>query len=252
MADETSSLTYLEKWEKIKDFAENTIIHTIESGLPFDDDYVIHFQKHYDLMFEMLKTTYNPRMIIKRKNVDEDMKDADEETMREEDSDVEFDDDDDELDDDDTKESEYSNETMPSDEFQKMLSRQLKNLYRGYKIIIEDYLDYVLTHFKEVEQKSENDFLKVWYQRWDKFKAVLEKVCELFLMLDAAYVVERRILSKNKKFSTTQKGYKLFKKNVFTPFSSKARDIILLQIQREREGESIDSETLKNAINVCL
>ena len=250
------SNTYLENWEKVKRFVEDTIIYNVENGLEFDPHrYPDEFLKHYDMLFVMLKTKYyNKSLTIKRNTTgDDDMKGNDDVKDNDgysyKDDDVEDDDDDDEeLND----EKDDNADDMPRNEVNKLISKHIKNFYRGYKIVMEDYLGYVLSQFHEVEQKSDTDFLKVWSQRWDKFTQVLTHVCNVFKMIDSAYIVEYKLISKNPTFSTTQQGYKMYKRMVFDKFYERARQLILEQVRDEREGKSIDTETLKGAIDVFV
>ncbi len=91
------------------------------------------------------------------------------------------------------------------------------------------------------------EFLREWVKRWRNARFAVSGMRRMFMYLDRFHVPNSEEL-----LTTKEHGFALFRDSIFAHFKDDARKAILGFIARERDGESVDRELLKQSIAVFV
>ena len=100
---------------------------------------------------------------------------------------------------------------------------------------------------KSASQQPGVSFLREWVKRWRCNKWAVDGMQRMFMYLDRFHVPNSEDL-----LTTSEQGYHLFRKEVFSHYKEIARGCILECIRKERDGEEQDRDLLRESIGVCL
>ncbi|VVA89806.1 unnamed protein product [Arabis nemorensis] len=119
-----------------------------------------------------------------------------------------------------------------------------EQLYDRYRQVIEDYAKQ--TVLVSLNEKHDEYMLKELAQRWSNHKVMVRWLCRIFFYIDRYFIARRSLPPLN------EVGMSCFRDLVYCELRSKAKDAMLALIHRDREGEQIDREILKNALAVYV
>ena len=100
---------------------------------------------------------------------------------------------------------------------------------------------------KSASQQPGLSFLREWVKRWRCNKWAVDGMQKMFMYLDRFHVPNSEDL-----LTTSEQGYHLFRKKVFSHYKEIARGCILEYIRKARDGEEEDRDLLRESIGVCL
>ncbi|XP_010414616.1 PREDICTED: putative cullin-like protein 2 [Camelina sativa] len=115
-------------------------------------------------------------------------------------------------------------------------------LYEKYCEVIEDYA--IQTVLPSLREKHGEDMLRELVRRWKNHKILLHGLTWVFGYLDRYFIPRRRIPS------LSEVGLTCFHDLVYREMQSTATEVVLALIHKEREGEQIDKEQVKNVLEV--
>ncbi|KAF5182309.1 Cullin-1 [Thalictrum thalictroides] len=119
-----------------------------------------------------------------------------------------------------------------------------EELYKRYKKVFENYI--CKTVLPSLEDKHEEFMLIDLIKRWENHKLMVRWLSRFFHYLDRYFIAK-------KCFPTLKAtGYNCFRDLVYENIKVKAKDAILVLIDKEREGGQIDRALLKNAVDIFV
>ncbi|KAL5561527.1 hypothetical protein UlMin_031274 [Ulmus minor] len=119
-----------------------------------------------------------------------------------------------------------------------------QQLYDKYS---EAFADYITTMVMPCLREKHDEFmLRELVQRWSNHKVMVRWLSRFFYYLDR-YFIARRSLPPLKEVGLTS-----FRTLVYEEVKAKARDAVIVLIDKEREGEQIDRALLKNVIDIFV
>jgi len=119
-----------------------------------------------------------------------------------------------------------------------------EHLYNNYCEAVKDYLSgRILPRIKE---KHDEYMLRELVRRWDNHKLMIRFLSHVFKYLDRFYV-KRLSLPE-----LSEVGSQSFHEIVFNAVKREVRAAILALIQREREGEMIDTKLVKDVVGIFV
>jgi len=118
-----------------------------------------------------------------------------------------------------------------------------EKLYTRYENAVSDYLEKDIR--PSILSKTGDDILKEFAKQWGNFCIMLNWMRNMFFHLDNSHV-------KNQENTPTlvSCALKCFKAVVYEKTKSTVLQALFLIINRERDGESIDREVVRNCVNV--
>uniref|UniRef100_A0A2P2KIJ1 Cullin-1 n=3 Tax=Rhizophora mucronata TaxID=61149 RepID=A0A2P2KIJ1_RHIMU len=120
-------------------------------------------------------------------------------------------------------------------------SQQLYDKYREY---FEEYINSSI--LPSIREKHDELILRELVRRWSNHKIMVRWLSRFFNYLDRYFVTRRSLPSLN------EVGWTCFRDLVYTDINGKARDSVIVLIDKEREGEQIDRAVLKNVLDVFV
>ncbi|KAK8611861.1 hypothetical protein V6N13_131899 [Hibiscus sabdariffa] len=119
-----------------------------------------------------------------------------------------------------------------------------EQLYNKYKETLEEYI--TSTVLPSLREKHDKFMLKELVQRWLNHKLMVKWLVRFFHYLDR-YFINRRSLP-----ALNVVGLTCFLDLVYEEMHSKVKDVVLVLIDQEREGEQIDRTLLKNSVAIFV
>lgn len=125
---------------------------------------------------------------------------------------------------------------------QKTPNDHSKNLYTRYQQIFDDYIrSSVLPALKDTHDEF---FLRKFVHCWKNHKLMVKWMKKIFNYLDRYYVVRYNLVDLH------AVGVDAFKSIVYEEFKVKAREAVLAQMEKDREGEIVDTDLLRDTLAI--
>jgi len=123
-----------------------------------------------------------------------------------------------------------------------------EEMYKRYTHAILNYLlEKVRPSFNAAVNSYDIAFLREWTTRWKNQKLIVKGLSKLFMYLDRFYTPNTDGI-----LALKEKGFMLYKENIFDQFSPTARRSILNSIEKERHSEEQDRDLLRDAVAVFV
>ncbi|KAF5207070.1 cullin-1-like [Thalictrum thalictroides] len=123
-------------------------------------------------------------------------------------------------------------------------SEPSQKFYDKYKETFQEYItSKVLPSLRE---KKDEEFVREIVKRWSNHKVMVRWLSRFFHYLDRYY------LDREKLPSTEEVGFMTFFDMVYLGMKDQLRLELISMINREREGEKIDQNLLKNALDIYV
>ncbi|KAL9860492.1 Cullin-like protein 3 [Arabidopsis thaliana] len=119
-----------------------------------------------------------------------------------------------------------------------------QQLYDKYRELIENYA--IQTVLPSLREKHDECMLRELAKRWNAHKLLVRLFSRRLVYLDDSF------LSKKGLPSLREVGLNCFRDQVYREMQSMAAEAILALIHKEREGEQIDRELVRNVIDVFV
>ena len=119
-----------------------------------------------------------------------------------------------------------------------------EHLYNNYCDAVKDYL--AARILPRIKEKHDEYMLRELVRRWDNHKLMIRFLSHVFKYLDRFYV-KRLSLPE-----LADVGSQSFHEIVFNAVKREVRTAILALIQREREGEMIDTKLVKDVVGIFV
>tara|TARA_B110001452_G_C15227376_1_gene425335 strand:- start:1697 stop:2398 length:702 start_codon:yes stop_codon:yes gene_type:complete len=119
-----------------------------------------------------------------------------------------------------------------------------EHLYNNYCEAVKDYLSSRI--LPRIKEKHDEYMLRELVRRWDNHKLMIRFLSHVFKYLDRFYV-KRLSLPE-----LADVGSQNFHEIVFNAVKREVRTAILALIQREREGEMIDTKLVKDVVGIFV
>jgi cullin 1 len=119
-----------------------------------------------------------------------------------------------------------------------------EHLYNNYCEAVKDYLQSRI--LPRIKEKHDEYMLRELVRRWDNHKLMIRFLSHVFKYLDRFYV-KRLSLPE-----LADVGSQSFHEIVFNAVKREVRTAILALIQREREGEMIDTKLVKDVVGIFV
>ncbi|XP_023643736.1 putative cullin-like protein 2 [Capsella rubella] len=119
-----------------------------------------------------------------------------------------------------------------------------QQLYEKYRQVIEDYT--IQTVLPSLREKHGNDMLEELIKRWNNHKIMVKWLERFFYYLDRYFVPQQALPT------LREVGLTCFRDLVYREMHSTAKEAVLALIHKEREGEHIDRELVKNVLDIFV
>ncbi|CAH8388345.1 unnamed protein product [Eruca vesicaria subsp. sativa] len=119
-----------------------------------------------------------------------------------------------------------------------------QRLYHKYHDILEHYAN--KTVLPCIQQKHDEYLLRELSRRWDHYRVFVKWLSHFFHYLQRFYISLRNSPS------LLDVAMKSFRDLVYLEIHSKAKDVVIALIHKEREGEQIDRALLKNVLEIFI
>ncbi|CAI0413509.1 unnamed protein product [Linum tenue] len=119
-----------------------------------------------------------------------------------------------------------------------------QQLYDKYKDSFEEYIS--STVLPAIREKHDEFMLRELVKRWANHKLMVRWLSRFFHYLDRYFIARRSLPALN------EVGLTCFRSLVYTEISGKARNAVIVLIDKEREGEQIDKALLKNVLDIFV
>ncbi|KAH0905459.1 hypothetical protein HID58_037286 [Brassica napus] len=119
-----------------------------------------------------------------------------------------------------------------------------QRLYNKYRDIVEHYAK--KTVLPSIQQKHDEYLLRELSRRWGHYKVFVKWLSHFFNYL------ERFFISQRNQPPLLEVAMKSFRDRVYLEVQVSAKDVVIALIHKEREGEQIDRELLKNVLDVFV
>ncbi|MCL7032907.1 hypothetical protein MKW94_008505 [Papaver nudicaule] len=120
-----------------------------------------------------------------------------------------------------------------------------KVLYSRYENVYKNYLESKV--LPAIQEKNDDvSMLQELVKRWANHKVMVTKLARYFNYLDRYHI------PRNKLPSLKDVGFDCFRKIVYEKMNVKARDAVIVLINREREGNEIDKGLVKDVLEVFV
>ncbi|CAL9238164.1 unnamed protein product [Arabidopsis halleri] len=120
-----------------------------------------------------------------------------------------------------------------------------QQLYDKYREVIEDYT--MQTVLPSLREKHDEYMLRELVKRWNNHKLMVRQLAIIFRYLDRYFFPRKRINS-----SLREVGLIYFHDLIYHEMHSPATQAVIALIHKEREGEQIDRELVRNVIDVFI
>ncbi|XP_020890311.1 putative cullin-like protein 2 [Arabidopsis lyrata subsp. lyrata] len=117
-------------------------------------------------------------------------------------------------------------------------------IYDKYREMIEDYV--TQTVLPSLREKHDEYMLRELVKRWDNHKVLVRWFIRFFNYIDRYYVIRRKVQS------LREVGLTCFNNLVYREMQSTATEAVIALFHKEREGEQIDRELVKNVLDVYV
>eukprot|EP00884_Botryococcus_braunii_P010588 jgi/Botrbrau1/19530/Bobra.0035s0026.1 len=137
-------------------------------------------------------------------------------------------------------------------------SEQLYNRYR------DAFSYYIVEKVLPALKEHRDEFLlKELHKRWDNHKVMVRWLSRFFTYLDRAFVykfdnalarsaLSRYYIARHSLSSLQDVGLLRFRDEVYMELKGRAKDAVLMAIEKERDGEQIDRVLLKNVLAIFI
>ncbi|PON96622.1 Cullin, N-terminal [Trema orientale] len=119
-----------------------------------------------------------------------------------------------------------------------------QQLYDKYREAFEEYI--TSTVLPSLREKHDEFMLRELVKRWANHKVMVRWLSRFFFYLDRYFIARRSLPALN------EVGLTCFRDLVYREVNAKARDAVIVLIDKEREGEQIDRALLKNVIDIFV
>nr|VDD16724.1 unnamed protein product [Brassica rapa] len=119
-----------------------------------------------------------------------------------------------------------------------------QRLYNKYRDIVEHYAK--KTVLPSIQQKHDEYLLRELSRRWGHYKVFVKWLSHFFNYLERFFIPQRN------HSSLLEVAMKSFRDRVYLEVQVNAKDVVIALIHKEREGEQIDRELLKNVLDVFV
>lgn len=121
-----------------------------------------------------------------------------------------------------------------------------KELYDRYESVIKNYLQSKALPAIQEKQHDYVSMLRGYVKRWENHKVTVSWLSHIFSYLD------RFFIHQNSLSSLEDVGIGCFRKVVYAAMKVEVKDVVILLINKEREGDEIDRTLLKDVIQVFV
>ncbi|KAI3992507.1 hypothetical protein MKX01_022598 [Papaver californicum] len=120
-----------------------------------------------------------------------------------------------------------------------------KNLYERYEGVFNDYLSCKV--LPAIQEKHDDaSMLQEFVKRWANHKVMVSKLSRFFSIVDRYYIPRRKLPS------LKDVGFGCFREIVYEKMKVKVKDVVILLINREREGNEINRSLVKDVLEVFV
>ncbi|XP_002888178.2 cullin-like protein 3 [Arabidopsis lyrata subsp. lyrata] len=119
-----------------------------------------------------------------------------------------------------------------------------QQLYDKYREVIENYT--IQTVLPSLREKHDECMLRELAKRWNNHKFLVRLFSRFLLYIDSSFVSKRGLPS------LREVGLNCFHDLVYREMQSMATEAVIALIHKEREGEQIDRELVRNVIDVFI
>ncbi|XP_043812013.1 cullin-1 isoform X2 [Manihot esculenta] len=119
-----------------------------------------------------------------------------------------------------------------------------QQLYDKYREAFEEYIN--STVLPCIREKHDEFMLRELVKRWSNHKLMVRWLSRFFHYLDRYFIARRSLPALN------EVGLTCFRDLVYGEVNGKARDAVIVLIDKEREGEQIDRALLKNVLDIFV
>ncbi|GLT32633.1 hypothetical protein SLA2020_072860 [Shorea laevis] len=119
-----------------------------------------------------------------------------------------------------------------------------EQLYDKYWEAFEEYI--TSTVLPSLREKHDEFMLSELVKRWSNHKVMVRWLSRIFLYLDRHFIPRKSLPTLN------EVGLTCFRDLVYNEINGKVRDAVITLINKEREGEQIDRELLKNVLGIFV
>ncbi|GLT42501.1 hypothetical protein SLA2020_164970 [Shorea laevis] len=117
-----------------------------------------------------------------------------------------------------------------------------QQLYDKYQEAFKEYI--TLTVLPSLREKHDEFMLRELVKRWSNHKVMVRFLSRFFHYLDRYFIAQRSLPALN------EVGLTCFRDLVYNEINGKVRGAVITLIDKEREGEQIDRELLKNVLDI--
>eukprot|EP00257_Ricinus_communis_P016852 XP_015575146.1 cullin-1 [Ricinus communis] len=119
-----------------------------------------------------------------------------------------------------------------------------QQLYEKYREAFEEYINSIV--LPSIREKHDEFMLRELVKRWSNHKIMVRWLSRFFHYLDRYFIARRSLPPLN------EVGLACFRDLVYQEVCVKARDAVVVLIDKEREGEQIDRALLKNVLDIFV
>ncbi|XP_057994527.1 cullin-1 isoform X3 [Hevea brasiliensis] len=119
-----------------------------------------------------------------------------------------------------------------------------QQLYDKYRESFEDYINSMV--LPSIREKHDEFMLRELVKRWSNHKLMVRWLSRFFHYLDRYFIARKSLPPLN------EVGLTCFRDLVYQEVYEKARDAVIVLIDKEREGEQIDRVLLKNVLDIFV
>ncbi|KDP42559.1 hypothetical protein JCGZ_24333 [Jatropha curcas] len=119
-----------------------------------------------------------------------------------------------------------------------------QQLYDKYREAFEEYIH--STVLPSIREKHDEFMLRELVKRWSNHKIMVRWLSRFFHYLDRYFIARRSLPALN------EVGLTCFRSLVYKEVNQKAREAVIVLIDKEREGEQIDRALLKNVLDIFV
>jgi cullin 1 len=117
-------------------------------------------------------------------------------------------------------------------------------LYNRYRDVFCYYINESV--LPSLRDQRDEKLLRELHRRWDNHNVMTRWLSRFFNYLDRYYI------SRHSLASLKDVGLQCFKDQVYTEIKRRAKDALLMLIEKEREGEQVDRALVKNVLDIYI